>query len=205
MSLTRTNTECGSTSDHPTKKARIQMDPKEHPKQSQSGKNKDEEIYEKGGREGYIEAGEKNKSKEEEEKDEQEEKELESDKEDAGQHNDKQEEEEVESEKEDDNQHDYNSSIIGHELRSKSQHEAIKIISIDRFQVATPIDDPAELTGDLVLKCQLGKPFDKFRKTMKNENINEIFKKSCFGHFLELPADHTAHFQMSMVYSILKC
>ncbi|KAF3634418.1 putative glycerol-3-phosphate 2-O-acyltransferase 6-like [Capsicum annuum] len=67
-----------------------------------------------------------------------------------------------------------------------------------------PIDDPAELTGDLVLKCQLGKPSDEFRNIMKNENIDELFKKSCFGHFLELHEDHTTRFQMSMVYGLLK-
>ena len=68
-----------------------------------------------------------------------------------------------------------------------------------------PIDDPTELTGDLVLKCQLGKSFDEFRNIMKNENIDELFKKSYFRHFLELPEDHTARFQVSMVYALLKC
>ncbi|KAF3649712.1 hypothetical protein FXO38_17526 [Capsicum annuum] len=94
---------------------------------------------------------------------------------------------------------------MGHELRSRSQYEEVKTISINRFQVAMPIDDRAEPTGDLVIKCQLGKPFDEFRKTMKNENIDGLFKKSCFGYFLELPEDHTAHFQMSIVYGLLKC
>ncbi|KAF3619969.1 hypothetical protein FXO38_32625 [Capsicum annuum] len=69
-------------------------------------------------------------------------------------------EEKEESEKEDDDQHDDNLSLMGRELISKSQHEAVKTISIDRFQVAMLIDDPAELTSDLVLKCQLEKPFD---------------------------------------------
>lgn len=90
------------------------------------------------------------------------------------------------------------------ELRSKSQHDTVKIICIDRFQVVMTINDPAELTGDLVLKCQSGKPFDDFRNIMKNENIDELFKKSYFGHFLELPEDHTVRFQMNMVYDLLK-
>ncbi|KAF3615675.1 hypothetical protein FXO38_34336 [Capsicum annuum] len=114
-------TESGSTSDHSTKKARVQIDSEELPKQSHSGKNKVEESYEKGSGKGYKEA-----------------------------------------------------------------------------------DDPAELTGDLVLKCQLGKPFDDIRNIMKNENFDKLFKKSYFGCFLELPKDHTTHFQMSMVYGFLK-
>ncbi|KAF3645218.1 putative glycerol-3-phosphate 2-O-acyltransferase 6-like [Capsicum annuum] len=107
-------------------------------------------------------------------------------------------------EKEDDNQHDDNASPMGRELILKSQYKVVKTVSIDRFQVAMLIDDPVELTGDLVLKCQLGKPFDEFRNTMKNESIDELCKKSFFGYFLELPEDHTAHFQMSMVYGLLK-
>ena len=67
------------------------------------------------------------------------------------------------------------------------------------------IDDPAELICDLILKCQLGKPFNEFRNIMKNENIDELFKKCFFGCFLELPEDHTTHFQISMVYDFLKC
>lgn len=89
------------------------------------------------------------------------------------------------------------------ELITKSQH-AVKTIGIDRFQVVILIDHPAKLTGDFVLKCQLGKHFDKFRNIMKNENIDELFKKSCFGYFLKLPEDHTIHFQMIMVYGLLK-
>ncbi|KAM3285217.1 hypothetical protein P3S67_024016 [Capsicum chacoense] len=40
---------------------------------------------------------------------------------------------------------------------------------------------------------------------MKNENIDELFKKSCFAYFLELFEDRTLHFSMSMVYGLLKC
>ena len=80
----------------------------------------------------------------------------------------------------------------------------VKTISIDRFQVKILIDNPAELTGDLVLKCQLGKPFDEFRKTMKNENIDGLFKKSCFAHFLELSKPRLLCFPMIMIYGLLK-
>ncbi|KAF3636622.1 hypothetical protein FXO37_25362 [Capsicum annuum] len=114
MSLKRKESKSGLTSNHITKKARVQMDSKELPEQSQSGKSKAEERYEndvEGGGQGSI-------------------------------------------------------------------------------------DDER--------KMKLRKPFDDFRKTMKNETIDEFFKKSCFGHFLKLPKDHIAYFQMSMVYGLLK-
>ncbi|KAF3664035.1 hypothetical protein FXO38_10346 [Capsicum annuum] len=93
---------------------------------------------------------------------------------------------------------------MGHELISKSQHDPIKIISIDMFRGAMPIDYPAEVTGDLVLKCQLGKGLDEFRSIMKNESIDGLFKRSYFAYFFKLPADHTFRFQISMVYGLLK-
>ncbi|KAF3644175.1 putative glycerol-3-phosphate 2-O-acyltransferase 6-like [Capsicum annuum] len=41
---------------------------------------------------------------------------------------------------------------------------------------------------------------------MKHENIGRLFKRSCFGCFLELPEDPSAHihFSMMMVYGLLK-
>ncbi|KAM3289066.1 hypothetical protein P3S67_017353 [Capsicum chacoense] len=117
-------------------------------------------------------------------------------------------ENECEKEKEDDNQHDDNGSTMGHELISTSQHNPVKTFNIDRFQVVMLINEPeAELkiTGDVVLKCQMGN-FNNFRKIMKNENIDGLFKKSCFGHFLELPEDPPPHFcfPSTMVYGLLK-
>ncbi|KAF3673874.1 hypothetical protein FXO37_06713 [Capsicum annuum] len=67
-----------------------------------------------------------------------------------------------------------------------------------------PIDNPVELTDDFVVKSLLGKPFDKFKNTMKKEKLEEFFKKDCFGRFLWMPKDNNAHFQMSMVYGLLK-
>ncbi|KAF3645312.1 hypothetical protein FXO38_18708 [Capsicum annuum] len=183
MSLKRKESESRSTSDHLTKKTTVQRDSDELSEQSQSGKSDAKESYEnniEGCGQGSVDGDEENESGEEEEEN-------------------NQEEEGEESEKRDDN-----TSPMRHELISKSQHDPIKTISIDRFLIAILIDDPTELTSDLVLKCQLGKPFDEFRKTIKNENIDVLFKKSCFGHFLELPKEHTARFQMSIVYVLLK-
>ncbi|KAM3217027.1 hypothetical protein P3L10_026470 [Capsicum annuum] len=42
---------------------------------------------------------------------------------------------------------------------------------------------------------------------MKNKKIGRLFKKSCFGRFLELPEDPFAclHFPITMVYDLLTC
>ncbi|KAM3220059.1 hypothetical protein P3L10_024590 [Capsicum annuum] len=81
---------------------------------------------------------------------------------------------------------DNSSSPMGREIISKFQHDSIKAISIDKFRVAMQMNSPKAVFGDLVLKCQLEKPFDELRSIIKKENIDELFKKSCFAHFLEL-------------------
>ena len=67
-----------------------------------------------------------------------------------------------------------------------------------------PMNNPNAVFGDLVLKCQLGKPFDELRSIMKKENIDGLFKKSCFAHFLELSGLRPLRFLMIMVYGLLK-
>ncbi|KAM3341590.1 hypothetical protein P3S68_026556 [Capsicum galapagoense] len=93
---------------------------------------------------------------------------------------------------------------MGREIISKFQHDSVKIISIDKFRVAMPMNNPKAVFGDLVLKCQLGKPFDELRSIMKKKNIDGLFKKSCFAHFLELSGPHPLHFPIIMVYGLLK-
>ncbi|KAM3248586.1 hypothetical protein P3L10_010355 [Capsicum annuum] len=67
-----------------------------------------------------------------------------------------------------------------------------------------PMNNPNAVFGDLVLKCQLGKPFDELRSIMKKKNIDGLFKKSCFAHFLELYGPRPLRFPMIMVYDLLK-
>lgn len=67
-----------------------------------------------------------------------------------------------------------------------------------------PMYIPNTVFGDLLLKCQLGKPFDELRSFMKIENLDGIFKKSCFAYFLELSEHRTLRFPMNMVYGLLK-
>ncbi|KAM3266688.1 hypothetical protein P3L10_003683 [Capsicum annuum] len=141
-------------------------------------KSKVEERYEKnieGGGQGSVDGDKENKS-------------------------DKEEELESQKEKEDDHQHDDNGSLTGRELISTPQHNPVKTFSIDRFEVAMPINDPEgkQLTGQIVLKCQMGKIFEHFMKIMKNENIGGIFKKSYFERFLELPKDSSARIRFPM-------
>ncbi|KAM3203465.1 hypothetical protein P3L10_031091 [Capsicum annuum] len=93
---------------------------------------------------------------------------------------------------------------MGREIISKFQHDSVKTISIDKFRVAMPMNNPNIVFGDLVLKCQLKKPFDKLRSIMKKENIDGLFKKSCFTHFLELSGPCPLRFPMIMVYGLLK-
>ncbi|KAM3382579.1 hypothetical protein P3S68_008153 [Capsicum galapagoense] len=166
--------------------ATVQRDLEKLSEQSQSGKSEDEKRCEnnvEGGKQRSVDGDEENESEKK--------KELESQK-----------------EKEDDHQHDDNGSPTGRELISISQHDPVKTFSINRSEVAMPINNPEEkqLTGQIVLKCQMGEFFEHFMKIMKNQNIGGLFKKSCFGCFLELPEESSAHirFPMTMVYGLLK-
>ncbi|PHU10884.1 hypothetical protein BC332_17814 [Capsicum chinense] len=56
----------------------------------------------------------------------------------------------------------------------------VKTFSIDRYLVRMQCDSTTDLTGDFVIK------------------------KSCFEQYLNLPEDNNAHFQIKMVYDLLK-
>ncbi|KAM3264377.1 hypothetical protein P3L10_001371 [Capsicum annuum] len=93
---------------------------------------------------------------------------------------------------------------MGREIISKFQHDSVKTIGIDKFRVAMPMNNPNAVFGDLVLKDQLGKPFDELRSIMKKENLDGLFKKSNFAYFLELSGPRPLCFPMIMVYDLLK-
>ncbi|KAM3326819.1 hypothetical protein P3S67_001945 [Capsicum chacoense] len=109
--------ESGSTFDHQTKMARVQIDSEELSEKSQSGQNNAEES-------------------------------------------------------------DNSSSPMGREIISKFQHDSVKTISIDKFLVTMPMNNPNAVFGDLVLRCQLGKPFDELRSIMKKENIDGLLRRA---------------------------
>ncbi|KAF3676212.1 hypothetical protein FXO37_05440 [Capsicum annuum] len=180
MSHKRKESESGSTSNYTTTKATVQRDLEELPEQSQLVESEAEERYEnniQGGGQGSVDGDEENKSTKKKE---------------------------LEREKEDDHQYDDNRSPMRRELISTSQHDPVKTISIDKFQVAMLIDDPKELNGELVLKCQLGKIFNYFINIIKKENIDKLFKRSCFGSFLELSEGPPCPFPNKDGYGLLK-
>uniref|UniRef100_M1ANK1 Uncharacterized protein n=1 Tax=Solanum tuberosum TaxID=4113 RepID=M1ANK1_SOLTU len=95
------------------------------------------------------------------------------------------------------------------EFRSEVQHnipstfEFVKTFSIDKFQVKMPIDDDTDF-GDCVVQSVMGKVFDQFRVILKEQKLETFFRSSCFGLYLDLPENNNVHFQMTMVYGLLK-
>ncbi|PHU20315.1 hypothetical protein BC332_11466 [Capsicum chinense] len=51
----------------------------------------------------------------------------------------------------------------------------------------------------------MGKSFDTFRKILREQKLDAYFRDICFRKYLDLPEDNNAHFQMKMVYELLKC
>ncbi|KAK4737379.1 hypothetical protein R3W88_001076 [Solanum pinnatisectum] len=55
-----------------------------------------------------------------------------------------------------------------------------------------------------LMRSAMGKPFDTFRVTLKQNGLEDFFRNSCFGHFLDLLQNNNARFQMTMVYELLQ-
>ncbi|KAH0753936.1 hypothetical protein KY290_024206 [Solanum tuberosum] len=147
-----------------------------------------------------VEEEDKNKNEEEKEINDE-------DRDDEETENDKEDEEEGEKESEegDEEDGDENESDEGEDTESEEGDEGvIKTFNIDKFQVEMPIDDPTNLTGDFVVKLVMGAKFDAFRTILMNEKLEDFFKSSCFGYFLDLPEANNARFQISMVCDLLK-
>ncbi|PHT97932.1 hypothetical protein BC332_33138 [Capsicum chinense] len=90
------------------------------------------------------------------------------------------------------------------DANSPSIEELVKAFSIDRYPVRMQCDGAANLTGDFVIKSAMGKSFDAFRKILQEQKLDAYFRDSCFGKYLDLPEDNNAHFQMKMVFELLK-
>ncbi|PHT59682.1 hypothetical protein CQW23_02045 [Capsicum baccatum] len=88
---------------------------------------------------------------------------------------------------------------------SPSIEELVKTFSIDLYPVRMQCDSAIDLTDDLVVKSVMGKYFDAFRKILREQKLDSYFKESCFGKYLDLSEDNNAHFQIKMVYDLLKC
>ncbi|KAM3323173.1 hypothetical protein P3S67_004324 [Capsicum chacoense] len=87
---------------------------------------------------------------------------------------------------------------------SPSTEELVKAFSIDRYPMKIKCNGAADLTGDCVFKSVMGKSFDPFRKILREQKLDAYFRDSFFGKYLDLPEDNNAHFQVKMVYELLK-
>ncbi|PHU25822.1 hypothetical protein BC332_04154 [Capsicum chinense] len=85
-----------------------------------------------------------------------------------------------------------------------SVEELVKTFSIDRYPVRIQCDGATDLMGDFVVKSSIGKPFDAFRKILREQKLDAYFGERCFGQYLDLSEDNNARFQMKMVYDLLK-
>ncbi|KAH0652859.1 hypothetical protein KY289_030537 [Solanum tuberosum] len=84
--------------------------------------------------------------------------------------------------------------------KNEVEDDGIKTINAHTF----PVHLQPNATGDSIMRLAMGKPFDTFRITLKQNGLEDFFWNSCFGHFLDLPENNNAHFQMTMVYELLK-
>ncbi|KAG5601407.1 hypothetical protein H5410_032777 [Solanum commersonii] len=80
------------------------------------------------------------------------------------------------------------------------EEDGIKTINAHTFLVHLQ----PNATGDSIMRSAMGKPFDTFRITLKQNGLEDIFRNSYFGHFLDLPENNNARFQMTIVYELLK-
>ncbi|PHT51814.1 hypothetical protein CQW23_06276 [Capsicum baccatum] len=83
---------------------------------------------------------------------------------------------------------------------SSSAEELVKTFSIDRYPVKMQCAGATNLMGNFVVKSAMEKPFDAFRKILREQKLDVYFKESCFGKYLDLSEDNNARFQMKMVY-----
>ncbi|PHU00778.1 hypothetical protein BC332_30565 [Capsicum chinense] len=90
------------------------------------------------------------------------------------------------------------------DANSPSTEELVKAFSIDRYPVRMQCDGATDLTGDFMVKSDMGKSFDTFKKILREQKLDAYFRDSCFEKYLDLPEDNNACFQMKMVYELLK-
>ncbi|PHT33661.1 hypothetical protein CQW23_25461 [Capsicum baccatum] len=87
---------------------------------------------------------------------------------------------------------------------SPSTEEFVKFFSIDRYPVRIQCDGAADLMGDFMVKSAMEKSFDAVKKILREQKLDAYFRDSCFGKYLDLSEDNNAHFQMKIVYELLK-
>ncbi|KAH0711880.1 hypothetical protein KY289_007839 [Solanum tuberosum] len=75
--------------------------------------------------------------------------------------------------------------------------DGIKTVNAHIF----PIHFQPDATGDRITRS---KSFDSFKLTLKANDLEDFFRNSCFGQYLDLLEENNARFQMTMVYELLK-
>ncbi|KAG5615591.1 hypothetical protein H5410_015415 [Solanum commersonii] len=86
------------------------------------------------------------------------------------------------------------------EETNEVEDDGIKIVNAHTFHVHLQ----PNATGDSIMRSAMGKAFDSFKIMLKQKALEDFFRNSCFGHFLDLPKKNYARFQMIMVYELLK-
>ncbi|KAG5610912.1 hypothetical protein H5410_022193 [Solanum commersonii] len=66
--------------------------------------------------------------------------------------------------------------------------DGIKIINAHTF----PVCLQPNATGDSIMRSPMEKPFDSFRIMLKQKGLEDFFRNSYFGHFLDLPENNNA-------------
>ncbi|KAK4352310.1 hypothetical protein RND71_027828 [Anisodus tanguticus] len=94
---------------------------------------------------------------------------------------------------------------VGVDSKRHSTEDVVRSFSIAKSGARTSLDDHNDLTGDIVVKSGMRKSFDVFRGTLKEFELKDFFRASCFGYFLELPVGIVARFPMKIVYELMKC
>ncbi|KAH0775136.1 hypothetical protein KY290_012273 [Solanum tuberosum] len=84
--------------------------------------------------------------------------------------------------------------------KNEVEDDGIKTINAHTFSMHLQ----PNATGDSIMRSAMGKPFDTFRITLKQNGLEDFFRNSCFGHFLDLLENNNARFQLTMVYALLK-
>ncbi|XP_059289325.1 uncharacterized protein LOC132042829 [Lycium ferocissimum] len=96
------------------------------------------------------------------------------------------------------------SSSIATDPNRPSIEEVVKSFSIEKYGVTMPLNGNKDLSGDFVVRSTMGKGFDTFRGILRQQGLENFFRASCFGLYLDLPEDTGARFQMTMVSELLK-
>ncbi|MCE3049331.1 hypothetical protein HAX54_044610, partial [Datura stramonium] len=96
-------------------------------------------------------------------------------------------------------------SSSGRDPSTTSTKIVVKNIRFENYNLKMLIDVHGDLEGDIVVRSSMGRGFTEFRKILRENDLVKFFKRNCFGKFLDLPDDTTPRFQMTMVYSLLRC